>query len=273
MTHWARKREPLLARFIFERHPRLAANPIVDDFLEQEDADRGDGSDSRSANRLPSLTFEGGDLLVADRDVVLAGVSERTAERSVDRLVRRLRQSRSFRTLILVPMPRVRSAMHLDTIFTRISESECLVYAPMILEGHAETLSVIAIDLAKHGDGGRLPDDWFGVRRPSLLDALRRAGIDLEPVSCGGTRSYIEQAREQWTDGANSFAVAPGAIFLYARNVRTADELARRGYEVVDTRDLPFEAGRCLHSFDPDRKYAILIAGEELSRARGGPGA
>jgi arginine deiminase len=255
MTHLARRREPLLARFLFRHHPALTGSTIYEDFLRDSLGtvwDRG----------LP-LTIEGGDILIFHEGVVIVGLSERTKERAVDRLATRLRTMTRFHTLIMVPMPHTRSAMHLDTIFTRISTSECLVYAPMVLENQAETSSVISVDL-------RRPDD-LGTRRASLLDALRRAGVDLEPVPCGGRESYISQAREQWTDGANSFAVDSGVIFLYARNLRTADELARRGYEVIDSQRIPCDGETCTISFERGRKYAILVAGGELSRARGGP--
>ena len=92
------------------------------------------------------------------------------------------------------------------------------------------------------------------------------------PICCGGEDDYVQQAREQWTDGANSFAVRPGVVLIYSRNSRTADELDRRGYELVSVDDMQFdEQGECLHAFELDRKYAILVAGGELSRARGGP--
>ncbi len=256
MSRLARQREPLLSRHIFEYHPELSDSVVLEDFLR---AGRG----HTWLQNVP-LTIEGGDVLVFHEGVVIVGISERTMERAVDRLVRALRATNTFETLIMVPMPRKRSVMHLDTIFTRTSRDECLAYAPLILRGRAETLSVIRIDL-------RDPDDW-GRRRPSLLDALREVGVDLTPICCGGPASYISQTREQWTDGANSFAVRPGVVLIYHRNTATAEELGRRGYDVVSIADMAFDDdGRCLYDFDDDRKYAILVAGEELSRARGGP--
>lgn len=256
MSRPARQREPLLARFVVENHPRLKSNPVHVDFLHRPS--------KRAARHHVTPTLEGGDVMVFHEGVILVGTSERTMERAVDLLVDKLRELADFHTLILVPIPQTRSAMHLDTIFTRISRNECLVYGPMILPGSPETLSVVRIDL-------RQPDDW-GRRRPNLLDALEGVGVELEPVCCGGTQDYIRQTREQWTDGANSFAVSPGVILLYARNLATAEELARRGYEIVAVDDMSFAPdGRCLHGFTPGRKYVILLQGVELSRARGGP--
>ena len=256
MSRRARQREPLLSRFVFQNHPRLAASKIYADFLFRRPGP--------TWHQSVTPTLEGGDVMVFKEGVVLVGVSERTMEPAVDVLAEKLRPLDAFHTLIMVSMPRKRSAMHLDTIFTRISEDECLVYGPMILPGGPEPLSVISIDL-------RQSDDW-GRRRPSLLDALKRVGIDLKPIYCGGRDDYIQQAREQWTDGANSFAVSPGVVMLYARNQATALELARNGYEIVSVADMDFsEEGRCLFSFARDKRYIILLSGEELSRARGGP--
>jgi arginine deiminase len=259
MSRRARQREPLLSRFVFENHPDFKGTTIHADFL------RG-WIRSVSGNVTPTL--EGGDLLLCENPrgdlVVVAGISERTMERALDRLVVVLRGVPRCRQLIMVPMPRLRSAMHLDTLFTRISRDECLVYGPMILPEGPETLSVVRIDLGR-------PDDW-GVRRPSLLEALSEAGIELEPICCGGTEDYIQQAREQWTDGANSFALAPGVVMLYGRNEATARELEKHGYRTVAVSDMEFSRdGRCLYNFEKNAKYAILVDGEELSRARGGP--
>ncbi len=256
MSRKARRREPLLSRFIFQNHPLLAGASIYADFSYRAD------HHVRPENM--SATLEGGDVLILDERTILVGVSERTTERAADALIERLRSLRLFETLIMVPIPRARSAMHLDTIFTQISAGQCLVYGPMILSGGTETLSVITVDL-------RSQDDW-GARRPSLLDALARAGIDLEPICCGGRGDYIQQAREQWTDGANSFAIRSGVVLLYARNAATAIELDRAGYHVVTVDDMSFsKSGECLYDFTPGKNYAILVAGHELSRARGGP--
>jgi arginine deiminase len=103
--------------------------------------------------------------------------------------------------------------------------------------------------------------------RPSLLRVLRELGIDLAPIRCGGD-DFILQQREQWTDGANAFCLAPGVITSYGRNVATAEALDRAGYRVLGARQV---------LEDPDldlldgRKYLIQLEAGELSRARGGP--
>ena len=101
----------------------------------------------------------------------------------------------------------------------------------------------------------------------NLLTALKGAGIDLKPILCGGG-DYIMQQREQWTDGANAFALAPGVIVLYSRNHATAAGLAAAGYNLINAKDLLADPE--LDLLD-GRKWAVLLESAELSRARGGP--
>ena len=92
-------------------------------------------------------------------------------------------------------------------------------------------------------------------------------GIDLKPIACGGG-DHIRQQREQWTDGANAFCLAPGVIFSYSRNVGTAEALAKEGYHVLPVRQRL--ADPTVNLLD-GRKYLIQLECGELSRARGGP--
>src|SRR6185436_5730056 len=164
------------------------------------------------------------------------------------------------RHVIIVEIPRARSFMHLDTVFTFISRHECLIYPPVILPGGSQAAKVTAVDLTK-----KVP---HYSEQKSLLAALKKKGFDLKPISCGGPRA-VDQQREQWTDGANAFALAPGIILLYERNVKTAEELDHHGYHLVYEDDLLL--GRTELETWTDTKYAIQMQGHELSRARGGP--
>jgi arginine deiminase len=170
-----------------------------------------------------------------------------------------LRGEGSFDTLLMVLMPKIRSAMHLDTIFTRISQDEALVFPPFFTDGSRELLNVVKFDLRhKH---------LHTSLEPNLLRVLQGVGIDLKPIKCGGS-NYIMQAREQWTDGANAFSLAPGVIVLYSRNQATAGELAAAGYRIVMAGDLIADPDMDLLS---GGKVAVLLESAELSRARGGP--
>jgi arginine deiminase len=152
--------------------------------------------------------------------------------------------------------------MHLDTVFTLIDRGVCLAYAPVIepaATGHApQSAYVHHVDLeAKQVS--------FEVR-PSLRRALDQVGLELELVPCGGA-DLLDQDREQWTDGANAFAVAPGVIFLYARNHRTLDELAGRGWRILDEAAAASGPEPLLDA----GPTVVALTGNELSRARGGP--
>lgn len=256
MKENARKREPMISSFAFQNHPDFKDSKVLLD-TSWRGLDRG-------FVKFGSGTIEGGDVLVLKEGVVLIGISDRTTEYGAELLIQSLREDKQFHTVILVPMPSSRAQMHLDTIFTRLSHDECLIYSPMIAPGSSETLSAITIDLRDPSDCGR--------RKPSLLDALKDSGIELEPIYCGGHDDYIQQSREQWTDGANAFVVRPSVILMYDRNGVTIKELERQGYYVVSPEDVRTSPAGAIEFEDkPDRKYCFLIPSNELSRARGGP--
>lgn len=254
MATSARLREPLLSGYIFQYHPRFA-RPDGSFWFQEFSADYGPAASY--ARMRPTL--EGGDVLVLREDVLAIGYSERTEKTTIERLTESLKAMKSpVRRIFVVAVPPSRSFMHLDTVFTMISREECLVYGPMILAGGVEEADVYEVDLTKREVTWRSEND--------LLSALKRQKIDLSPVRCGGADPIAER-REQWTDGANAFAVAPGVILLYDRNVKTAEELARAGYSIVEEADLLL--GRT--ELDLTHKTVVRLAAHELSRARGGP--
>ena len=100
----------------------------------------------------------------------------------------------------------------------------------------------------------------------NLLAVLRRLGMELEPVSCGGVADEWNQEREQWHSGANFFAIAPGKVLSYARNIHTLDELSKHGFEVVTAWDVA-EGKKDISSY---RRCVVTIDGSELPRGGGG---
>jgi arginine deiminase len=253
MATGAREREPLLARTIFEHHPALATAGTFEIDVPPSGAPQHNP-------HFPYPNLEGGDVLVVSPEIVLAGLSERTNRRGIETLAEYLRREEtSFRHLIMVELPRRRSYMHLDTVFTQIDRSLCLAYLPVVQPGGPESAHVYSVDLSAR--------ELTFTLRPSLLQVLKDLGLDLEVVPCGGAREAIDQQREQWTDGANAFALAPGLIVLYRRNHRTMDELARRGWRVLPGEEVA--AGR--HDLLGGGPAVISLWSNELSRARGGP--
>ncbi|WP_306590214.1 arginine deiminase family protein [Geothrix sp. 21YS21S-4] len=257
MATWAREREPLILSYVFRHHPRLKHHTEHDKWFDQVTPL------VRGEIKAP-VSLEGGDVLVLDRKVLAVGCSERTQADAIYLLAEALRahraeDERSFDHLLMVLMPKKRSAMHLDTIFTRTSEGECLVYPPYFVDGSRELLNVTRIDL-------RHPELRMHTS-PNLLRTLKDVGIDLRPIFCGGNDPILQQ-REQWTDGANAFCLAPGVITSYGRNLATAEALDRAGYRVLTVKDVLEDAA--LNLLDGN-KYLIQLEASELSRARGGP--
>jgi arginine deiminase len=253
MATGAREREPLLARAIFEHHPELAPGGIFEIDVPPSGAPQHNP-------HFPYPNLEGGDVLVVSPEIVLVGLSERTNRRGIETLAEYLRREEtSFRHLIMVEMPRRRSYMHLDTVFTLIDRNLCLAYLPVIEPGGPESAHVYSVDL--------YAKDLTFTLHSSLLKALKDFGVDLEVVACGGAAEAIDQQREQWTDGANAFALAPGLILLYRRNHRTMEELARRGWRVLAGE----EAAAGKHDLLGGGPAVVSLWSNELSRARGGP--
>ena len=240
----ARTRESIMINIVLNYHPRFA-------------------SDSDKVIELPpGVTFEGGDLLVASPDTVLIGHSERTSYSAIMAIAHELFERTQIEHVLAVDLPKRRATMHLDTVFTFASPTEAIVFPPLLdTHGFGYSVHLTAADAP-----GRFVTDMRMNLRDALNDLLDR---ELTFIPCGGNER-LHQEREQWTDGANVFAAAPGAILGYERNRRTFDRLSQHGYRVVSAESFLsyFDSG----TFDPGaEKVAIQLGGTELSRGRGGP--
>ena len=214
-----RNRETLFGKFIFEHHPKYKNVP-------------------RWYDRGESTSLEGGDILVLSPRVLAVGISQRTREDSVDTLAETvLSYGGTFRKVLAFNIPKTRSFMHLDTVFTMVDRDKFTVH-PNILS--SITVFVMELDesgkMSIHQEDGRLED--------ILKKHLELDKVTLIPCGRG---SEIDAAREQWSDGSNTLAIAPGEVVVYSRNYVT-----NRALE---------EAGIRIHT----------IPSAELSRGRGGP--
>lgn len=238
----ARAREGIITSVVFRHHPRFA-----------------DGAD-RIIQLPPGVTFEGGDLLVASPEVVLVGHSERTSFGGIMALAQALFEQTPVQHLLMVDLPKSRFCMHLDTVFTFTAPDEC-VYFPPLFTGRSTNV----VHFARSGE----PSRFLTRILPTLKDALEEL-LDrpLTFVPCGGN-DPLSQRREQWTDGANFFAIAPGVVVGYERNAQTFEVMTGRGYRAVSARG--FLSYYEESDYAVGEKVAIKLEGNELSRGRGGP--
>lgn len=214
-----RNREALFGKFIFEHDPEFQNTP-------------------RWYDRGKTTSLEGGDILILSPQVLAVGISQRTQEDSIDHLAKIiLSQGGSFQKILVFSLPKSRSFMHLDTVFTMVDRDKFTVH-PNILS--QITVFVMELDreqkMSIRQEDGRLED--------ILKEHLHLDKVTLIPCGQG---SEIDAAREQWSDGSNTLAIAPGEVVVYSRNYVTNRSLE--------------EAGITVHT----------IPSAELSRGRGGP--
>ncbi|MSP90758.1 MAG: hypothetical protein EXR79_02955 [Myxococcales bacterium] len=247
----ARWRDGVLARALLVHHPRLRDVPRLD--VRATATGMGAlGTDEGSAH----LCIEGGDVLVAGPDLALIGIGARTTEAAAAALAGLLRQRGSARVLG-VHLPQRRATMHLDTVFTFLDQHAVVAHAPAFDRRADPAERVTVVDLAA-------PEVSLGADLPAIVRE-HLGGLDI--VVCGGSDAR-SAAREQWTDGANAFALAPGIVLLYARNAATLQALERAGFEIVGSAQFGEEAATRIAR---GQRTVVALTGAELSRGRGGP--
>ena len=209
----------------------------------------------------PSLpmNIEGGDVLIVNEDVLLIGNGSRTSSQAIDSLITNLCKKESGKKHIIIQqLPHSpESFIHLDMVFTFLDTNMAMVYKPLILDNNPYKTIHIQIDngtVSKISTVANIPT------------ALKKLGIDIKPIICGGNADEWDQEREQWHSGANFLSIAPGKVMSYARNIHTLEELDKNGFEITSADDV------INNKFDLNSsgKCVITIDGSELPRGGGG---
>ena len=219
MNTKTRNRETLLAKYIFKYNTLYRNTEIFYD-------------------RTEDSSLEGGDILVLNHEVVGVGISERTHPNAIEILAKKLLTSgNSFKKVLAFDIPKSRSFMHLDTVFTMVDYDKFTIH-PNI----SEDIKLFVLEMDQNHKIKITEEN-------DKLEEILKRHLNLEKVTlikCGGN-SIIDAAREQWNDGSNTLAIAPGKVVVYSRNYVTNEVLKEHGVETIS------------------------MPSSELSRGRGGP--
>jgi len=225
MATKARRRESLFMSYILNYHPNFAGFDVP-----------------VWLDRNQHHALEGGDVLVLNTDTAAIGVSQRTAAPAIENLARNLFAGQSEITRVLAfEIPETRAFMHLDTVFTMVNHNQFSIHPAIQNDmGGLNIYTLTADSTSPRGLKFTHSDDLGG----TLKTVLKVDELDLIP--CGGGDPLVA-AREQWSDGSNTLAIAPGVVVTYERNYVSNELMRQHGLTVIE------------------------ITGSELVRGRGGP--
>ena len=216
-----RSRETIFAEYIFKYHPVYKTAPLY-------------------YSRYEDVSVEGGDIMILNNHVLIVGVSQRTKPEAVEKLAKNLffNNETDFDTVLAFTIPQARTFMHLDTVFSQVDKNKFAIH-----KGCYEKLKIYRLTKDINLEG-KLKVVELNQKLEEVLESYINMPVTLIP--CGGGDA-ISADREQWSDGSNTVAIAPGEVIAYERNDITNEALRKAGIKVH------------------------IIPSSELSRGRGGP--
>ena len=219
MYSLTRSRETIYGEYIFTYHPEYKKTNLL-------------------YNRKMVKSIEGGDIMVLNKKTFIIGASQRTTPVAIEQLAKSVfyTNKTTFENIIVLSIPKARTFMHLDTIFTQVDSNK--------FTAHRECYDDLTIIEIHKGEKGKLLVEPFNGTLKEVLE--KYLGTEVTMIPCGGWDT-VSAAREQWSDGSNTIAIAPGKVIAYERNDITNKILRENGIEVFE------------------------IPSSELSRGRGGP--
>ncbi len=248
----ARFRENFLARFIFLEHPifketrdnnRIINLNLVDNFPPSKKGE--------------SISIEGGDCMIINKDYLLIGSSERTNGYTIKQLAKVLFEKGVVKNVVQINIPADRACMHIDTVFTFINYNHITAFKPIVVDGLSSNVEV-------HRSNGK--NTFYA----SVKDFIRAEINSKMKFILSGDGESPYQEREQWTDGCNLVAIKPGVALTYDRNPKTEEAFKDYGYKIMQAREFldKIKSGE----INPDlvENTIITLPSNELSRARGG---
>lgn len=212
-----RSRETIYAEYIFNYHPDYKDVPKYYD-------------------RYNEYNIEGGDILNLNDKVLAIGISQRTSANAIEIFAKNVFKdpTSTIETILAFNIPTSRAFMHLDTVFTQIDYDK-FTYHPGIMG----SLKVYEIKKGEKDD-----DINVKARSGSLEKILEEyLGRDIILIPCAGG-DMVSAEREQWNDGSNTLAIAPGVVIVYDRNSVTNEVLRRFGIKVIEMRSAELSRGR-----------------------------
>lgn len=217
-----RQRETLFMAYIFKYHPWYKNANVPHWYTRDEET-----------------SLEGGDELILSETTLAIGISQRTQPTSIEKIARKIFSTpgNTFKQVIAVEIPPKRSFMHLDTVLTQVDKDKFTAFSQF-----DQDIRVFILTPSTGSYGLKVKEEIQKIDKTfsQVLDCK------VELIPCGG-KNAVDAEREQWNDGSNTLAVAPGEVVVYDRNHVTNKILEDKGIKIH------------------------VIPSSELSRGRGGP--